>query len=102
MRPTEHVVAANRPSGRWIVYALVAILAVALVLDLVFYTGFCADDDLQYFRAARQIMTWGRLSLPLRVGESRVTHVAAAALCAHARSAILSTVAPSPRTLCPG
>jgi hypothetical protein len=33
---------------------LLAILALALVMDLVFYTGFFASDDLQYLRGARQ------------------------------------------------
>ena len=50
------------PSPRWVLWVLVAVLLLALVMDLVFYTGFYASDDIQYIRGAEQLAETGRLS----------------------------------------
>jgi hypothetical protein len=44
------------------VWTLLAILALAVLTDLIFYTGFFASDDLQYAGGAIQLAQYGRLS----------------------------------------
>ena len=55
---------ASRLPGRtaWVVYALIGILLLALCMDLAFYTGFYASDDLQYIRGAEQLAESGRMT----------------------------------------
>ena len=53
---------APQPRQRWVVWALLFILLLALGTDLIFYTGFYASDDLQYIRGATELAETGRLS----------------------------------------
>ena len=47
---------------RWVIYALLSILLLALVMDLTFYTGFYASDDLKHIRGAVQLAESGRMT----------------------------------------
>ncbi len=47
---------------RWVVWALVVVLALAAITDLIFYMGFVASDDLTYSHGAIQIAQTGRLT----------------------------------------
>ena len=75
--------AAAAPAGstRWVVWALLGILLFALCMDLAFYTGFYASDDLQYIRGATQLADTGRLS-SITLGTIRLVLVLPLALVA--------------------
>jgi hypothetical protein len=45
-----------------VIWALLGILLLAVAFDLVFYTGLCASDDLQYINAARQVGVYRTLT----------------------------------------
>ena len=65
---------ANRnmtPAGWW---ALALILFASAVVDLVFFTGLYASDDLSYLRAAERLLNGGFRSNPA-LGEMRLTMV---------------------------
>ena len=74
---------ASRLPGRatWVLYALIGILLFALCMDLVFYTGFYASDDLQYISGATELAETGRLS-PITLGTIRLVLVLPLALVA--------------------
>ena len=67
--------------ARWVVWALLGILLLALVTDLLFYTGYYASDDRQYLRGAWQLAESGRLNL-ITTGTVRLMLVAPLALVA--------------------
>ncbi len=65
VQPSAAATASRLSPGRtrWVVYALILVLALALVMDLTFYTGFYASDDLQYTGGAEQLAESGRMTL---------------------------------------
>jgi len=86
--------AAPQPRQRWVVWTLLFILLLALVTDLIFYTGYYASDDRQYLRGAQQLAESGRMTY-LSLGTIRIGFVLPLALVARVTGQSLFLMAAS-------